>query len=73
MTDLLGVPPEVFEIEAKLTAPGGLFELEEAEVLGNRMLVFKNRKPTLRAHLERMSRAADLEHDGLWRAHLRHE
>ena len=62
MTDLLGVPPEVFEIEAKLTAPGGLFELEEAEVLGNRMLVFKNRTPTLRAHLERSVGFGDREY-----------
>jgi long-chain acyl-CoA synthetase len=35
-------------VEAELLAPGGPFELEDAEVLGERMLVFKHRIRSLR-------------------------
>jgi len=40
------------EIEAKLTGPGGPFEVGEEEVLGARMAVCKSRPPSLRALLE---------------------
>lgn len=40
------------EIEVELTAPGGFFELERAEVLGATVEVFKHLAPTLRVHLE---------------------
>jgi long-chain acyl-CoA synthetase len=40
------------EIEAKLTATGGPFETTEQDVLGERMTVFQNRAPSLRALLE---------------------
>ena len=46
------IPPELARVEAELLAPGGAFETEEAEVLGERMLVFKQRAPHLRQHLE---------------------
>ena len=39
------------EIEAKLTAPGAPFEVVREEVLGEKMLVFKERLPHLRAML----------------------
>jgi long-chain acyl-CoA synthetase len=40
------------EIEARLTAPGAPFEVVEERVLGERMRVFKQRAPSLRALLE---------------------
>jgi acyl-CoA synthetase (AMP-forming)/AMP-acid ligase II len=42
----------VLRIEEALCSPGGFFELEEAEVLGERMKVFKHRAPSLRSLLE---------------------
>ena len=39
------------EIDAKLTGPGGPFELVEETVLGERMQVFKNRMRSLREML----------------------
>jgi acyl-CoA synthetase (AMP-forming)/AMP-acid ligase II len=42
----------LLEIEAKLTGPGGPFEVVEAEVLGHKMRVMKNRSPSLRAMVE---------------------
>jgi acyl-CoA synthetase (AMP-forming)/AMP-acid ligase II len=52
----------VFEIEKSLLDPGGFFELEEAEVLGDTMQVFKNRAPSLRALLENSKGFADKEY-----------
>lgn len=43
-----GVPGAMTAVEAELLAPGGPFELEEAEVLGERMPVFKHRVRSLR-------------------------
>jgi acyl-CoA synthetase (AMP-forming)/AMP-acid ligase II len=48
MSSIPGVPDELARIEADLLAPGGFFELEEAEVLGERMQVFKGRLRSLR-------------------------
>ena len=39
---------DILEIEAELTAPGGPFELVEADVFGQRVRVFKNTMGTLR-------------------------
>ena len=36
------------EVRARLTGPGGFFEMVEEEVLGERMMVFKNRPRSLR-------------------------
>ena len=43
-----GVPAETARVEAQLLGPGGPFEVVEVEVLGERMLSFKNRIGTLR-------------------------
>jgi long-chain acyl-CoA synthetase len=43
-----GVPEALAKIEAELVAPGGFMEVVEAEVLGEPMLVFKNRMANLR-------------------------
>ena len=42
----------ILEVEASFCGPGGFFEIEEAEVLGERIKVFKNRAPSLRTVLE---------------------
>jgi long-chain acyl-CoA synthetase len=42
------IPADVARIEAQLLAPGAPFELEEVEVAGRRMQVFKGRPRTLR-------------------------
>lgn len=44
----VGVPEAMVKAEAELLAPGGLFETTEEVVLGERMLVFKNRLQSLR-------------------------
>ena len=36
------------DVRARLSGPGGLFELVEEDVLGQRLLVYKNRQPSLR-------------------------
>ncbi len=41
------------EVEAQLLGAGGMFELAEESVLGERMRVFRNRPPSLRALVER--------------------
>ena len=46
--EAVGVPERLAEIEAELVAPGGFFEVVEADVLGERMAVFKNRMANLR-------------------------
>ena len=40
------------EVRAQLTGPGGPFELIEADVLGERLPVFKNRERSLRELLQ---------------------
>src|SRR5215831_15526555 len=45
--------PTQEEVDAMLYGPGGMFEVGEETVLGERMQVFKNRLPSLRAMLER--------------------
>lgn len=49
------------EIDAKLTGPGGPFELVEETVLGERMQVFKNRMHSLREMLESSAVHGDKE------------
>ncbi|HZJ28217.1 MAG TPA: class I adenylate-forming enzyme family protein [Acidimicrobiia bacterium] len=44
----IGVPPRLAEIEAELLAPGGAFELVEADVAGERMSAFAKRIHDLR-------------------------
>ena len=39
---------ELRQVREELTGPGGQFEITEAEVLGNRLRVFKNAPPSVR-------------------------
>jgi len=50
---------DLAEVEAQLTGPGGPFETAEQRVLGERMTVFKNRLPSLRALLESSAAQGD--------------
>ncbi len=50
------------EIGSRLMTPGSPFELWEEEVLGERMQVFRNRLPSLRAFLEQSRGHGDLEY-----------
>ncbi len=43
---------KAIEVETSFCSPGGYFEIEEADVLGERISIFKNRAPSLRALLE---------------------
>jgi len=43
---------KVIEVETSFCSPGGYFEIEDADVLGERISIFKNRAPSLRALLE---------------------
>ena len=52
----------VFEIEAALCGPGGFFETHEEVVMGEKMLVFKNRATSLRAVLEASAGFGDREY-----------
>lgn len=52
----------VEEVDAQLLGPGGMFELGEEVVLGERMTVFKNRVPSLRAFVERSAGFGDAEY-----------
>ncbi len=54
--------PSLAEIEAQLTARGGPCEVVEEEALGERMLVFKNRKRSLRELLASSERFGDAEY-----------
>ena len=56
------VPKDVARVEAELVAPGGAFELEEIDVLGEPMLVFKNRIRSLRDLLANSVGFADREY-----------
>ncbi|HEX5616309.1 MAG TPA: class I adenylate-forming enzyme family protein [Acidimicrobiia bacterium] len=56
------VPEDVARVEAELVAPGGAFELEEVDVLGEAMLVFKNRIRSLRDLLANSVGFADKEY-----------
>src|SRR5262245_34449227 len=55
---------DIREIEARLTAPGGMFEVVTEEVRGATMRVFKNRPRTLRALLEGSRAHGDKEYLG---------
>ena len=48
MNEASGVPRALASIETELTAPGGFFEVIEADVMGERMSVFKTRLANLR-------------------------
>ncbi|MGH7336849.1 MAG: AMP-binding protein, partial [Myxococcota bacterium] len=50
------------EIEARLTAPGGMFEVVTEDVRGQPMRVFKNRPRSLRALLEASRAHGDKEY-----------
>lgn len=50
------------EVDAQLLGPGGMFELAEEDVLGERMQVFKNRPASLRTLLERSLGFGDAEY-----------
>ena len=50
------------EVRAQLTGEGGYFELEWAEVLGERVQVLKNRVPSLRALLAASAERGDVEY-----------
>jgi len=50
------------ELLAGLTGPGGIFEITEEDVLGERMQVFKDRKRSLRQLLEESAMHADKEY-----------
>jgi acyl-CoA synthetase (AMP-forming)/AMP-acid ligase II len=56
------VPPDATDIDRQLLGPGGLFELEEADVFGERMTVFKNRTRNLRALIENARNFGDKEY-----------
>jgi acyl-CoA synthetase (AMP-forming)/AMP-acid ligase II len=56
------VPQRIADAEARLLGPGGPFELEEIEVLGEQVRVFKNRPRSLRELLQGSLRAADGEY-----------
>ncbi len=53
---------KILEIEEALCGPGGFFEMEEAEVLGERMLVFKNRARSLRTLIQGSANFGDKEY-----------
>ena len=57
-----GGMPTVEEVEAQLLGPGGMFEIGEEDVLGERMHVFKQRVPSLRAFVERSAGFGDAEY-----------
>ncbi len=52
----------LLEIEAKLTGPGGPFEMVEEEVLGQKTKVIKGRHPSLRAIVEQSVAHGDKEY-----------
>jgi len=54
--------PTAEEVEAQLLGPGGMFEVGEEVVLGERMGVFKQRVPSLRTLLERSAGFGDAEY-----------
>jgi acyl-CoA synthetase (AMP-forming)/AMP-acid ligase II len=56
------IPVDAAEIDAQLLGPGGPFELEEAEVFGERMTVFKSRTRSLRDLLVGARRFGDAEY-----------
>src|SRR5215468_2064272 len=54
--------PDLREIEARLTAPGGMFEVVTEDVRGRPLRVFKNRTRSLRALLEASGSHGDKEY-----------
>ncbi len=57
-----GVPEDVARAEAALLAAGSPFELEEGDVLGERMSVFKRRARSLRDFVSASAAFGDAEH-----------
>src|SRR3954454_3106266 len=57
-----GPAPDSETIDAQLLAPGGMFELEEADVFGESMQVFKSRTRSLRDLLVGARRFGDAEY-----------
>jgi long-chain acyl-CoA synthetase len=55
-------PPDAAALEAQLLGPGGMFELETAEVFGEPMTVFKSRTRSLRDLLVGARRFGDAEY-----------
>jgi acyl-CoA synthetase (AMP-forming)/AMP-acid ligase II len=53
---------KVLRVEQEMCKPGGYFEMEDAEVLGERMKVFKHRAPSLRHLLETSAGFGDKEY-----------
>lgn len=62
MDPAVGVPEELARIERELIAPGGLFEVTQEAMLGERMDVFANRLPSLRAALVNSVQFGDAEY-----------
>jgi len=58
----VGVPPDLARVEAELVAPGGMFELEDVVVGGERMRAFKHRHRTLYDILHNSTRFGDGEY-----------
>src|SRR6185503_12654694 len=56
------VPEAVRQVEEQLLGPGGMFEMAPAEVLGERMNVFKNRARCLRDFVVASTRLGEAEH-----------
>lgn len=56
------VPEALRQIEEQLLGPGGMFEMVPAEVLGERMNVFKNRARSLRDFVVASERLGDAVH-----------
>jgi len=56
------VPEAVRRVEEQLLGPGGMFEMVPAEVLGERMDVFKNRATSLRELVVGSARLGDAEY-----------
>src|SRR5688572_15519298 len=58
-TTIRTLADRVRTVADQLTAPGAPFEVQEEDVLGERLLVFKNRHASLRSVLESSARFGD--------------
>jgi acyl-CoA synthetase (AMP-forming)/AMP-acid ligase II len=56
------LPEALQQVEGQLLGPGGMFETVEAEVLGERIKVFKNRARSLRDFVTASARLGEAEH-----------
>src|SRR5689334_2176037 len=56
------LPDALRQLEEQLLGPGGMFEIESGDVLGERMSVFKNRARSLRDLLLASQRLGQAEH-----------